>query len=632
MQLNAAPFLAGIARVQSSMRNLQAAAAGITGAFFAVRSAMANFQMVLEGVKGALDLGGRFNDMAASTGASVSELVLLTQAFQNSGLSVDAVGPMIARFQKALAGVNEEGQSTAGALQKLGINTLALSRMSVVAQFQELSRAFSEIEDPAERTRRAMELFGRSGAQMLALFRDPEAFSRAAAEIGTMGDVLEANAGKFDSMSDALTTIGQKMDQFFVGLASSAGAAGTLESIAKVDLTPMGQAVGSVGEDLAKWLPPMNRIEQFLQTAFPLFRQIQGAVDGIVIPKIAEAKAAAIDQNTQAESKTFEAKIGSVTSEEERVKVMNELGTSIDAVREKLSTVNTKMNDVPEPDRKTIAEALVRELDMLENKRSMLSQITGETMAANAAEADRAAAMAKSAAEAAKLAEQLDRTLTARDADAEKRVLAGLSPADAQSRVLGQMGLSNQDGLSSEINSLRSLGSDATDEQKARLFELIEAEKTLLGIKERQSQEDQKRAEQATRLSQLMETLSIDAERAAAEASGNTDKVRELDKLKAAKEMQRTFEAQGMSPEDAAKLAQAKAQLDQAASANAPSADRTLADAQRSIGLGGNAFSDQRRPQEEMVRKQQDANRLLADIKGLLSKQGPRVLLAETFD
>jgi hypothetical protein len=34
-----------------------------------------------------------------------------------------------------------------------------------------------------------------------------------------------------------------------------------------------------------------------------------------------------------------------------------------------------------------------------------------------------------------------------------------------------------------------------------------------------------------------------------------------------------------------------------------------------------------------MVRKQQDANRLLADIKGLLSKQGPRAsLTAETFD
>jgi len=57
-----------------------------------------------------------------------------------------------------------------------------------------------------------------------------------------------------------------------------------------------------------------------------------------------------------------------------------------------------------------------------------------------------------------------------------------------------------------------------------------------------------------------------------------------------------------------------------------------VADAQRAIGLGGNIFAEQRKPQEEMVRRQADANRLLADIKNLLTKQGPRVLLAETFD
>ena len=147
MQLNAAPFLAGIARVQTSMRNLQAATAGLMGAFVAVRSTMANFQAVFDGMKNALDLGGKFADLAASTGASVSELVMLSQAFQNAGMGADAVGPMIARFQKALAGVNEEGQSTAGALQKLGINTLALNRMSAAAQLQELSRAFSSSQE-----------------------------------------------------------------------------------------------------------------------------------------------------------------------------------------------------------------------------------------------------------------------------------------------------------------------------------------------------------------------------------------------------------------------------------------------------------------------------------------------------
>ena len=634
IQLNAAPFLAGIARVQSSMRNLQAATAGLMGAFVAMRSTIASFQAVFDGMKNALDLGGKFADLSASTGASVSELVMLSQAFQNAGMGAEAVGPMIARFQKALAGVNEEGQSTASALQKLGLNALALNRMSVAAQFQELGRAISSIEDPAERTRRAMELFGRSGAQMLALFRDPEAFTRAAAEIGTMGDVLEANAGKFDSMSDALTTVGGKMDQFFVGLMSGTGGADALERAATIDFTPMGQAVGGVGSSLKGWLPSLNTIETWAGRVFPLFAQINGSIKGLIIPKMADSVAGSLDKRTQEATQTFDAKIRSVGSEDERGKIMEQLSAAIENASEKLTNLDAMMADIPQSERSKIADALQREVAAYEQQRSVLSAITPEVMAANAAEADRAAILAKSAAEAAKLAAQLEKALEARDASAEQRVLDGLSPQDAQDRVLGQIGTESMEGVLSEMGSLRAMGNDATDAQKARLMQLIEAEKTLLEIKGRQTAEDEKRAEHAQRLSELMGDLSLDADKALAMATGDKDAVQEIESQKAAKELQRRLESQGMDPVAAAELAQKQAKLQGLAGElqNAPSADRTLADAQRSIGLGGNAFSDQRRPQEEMVRKQQDANRLLADIKGLLSKQGPRVLLAETFD
>ena len=38
IELNAAPFIGGIAKVQRQIRNLQAAAAGITAAFIAARA------------------------------------------------------------------------------------------------------------------------------------------------------------------------------------------------------------------------------------------------------------------------------------------------------------------------------------------------------------------------------------------------------------------------------------------------------------------------------------------------------------------------------------------------------------------------------------------------------------------
>lgn len=634
MQLNAAPFLAGISRVQTSMRNLQAATAGLMGAFIAVRSAMANFQAVFDGMKNALDLGGKFSDLSASTGASVGELVMLSQAFQNAGLGADLVGPMIARFQRALAGVNEEGQSTAGALQKLGINTLALSRMSVASQFQELSRAFSSIEDPAERTRRAMELFGRSGAQMLALFRDPEAFSRASAEVGTMGDVLEANAGKFDSMSDAITTITGKLDQFFVGLMSASGGADALERAAKVDFTPVGQAIGNVGSSLKSWLPSLEAIERWATRVSPMFAMILGSVKGLMIPKMAEAQAGSIDMQTEANAQTFDAKLRSVTSEDERGKIMEELGAAIDGARSRLENLDTLLADVPAEDRAKIADALQRQLSTYEKQRDVLAAITPETMDANAAEAERAAALARSAAEAAKLAAQLDKALEARDASAEQRVLAGLSPQDARDRVLGQVGADSANAVTSEIESLRGLGNDATDEQKARLMQLIEAEKTLLEIKGRQTAEDEKRAEHAERLSKLMGDLAFDADRAVAQAAGDTELVQRIDAEKSAMEMMRRLIDEGMNPEDAAELFRAKVDADMAnqAANNMAPIQPQQGDSQRSIGLGGSAgLGPSIEVQKEISRKQAETNRYLADLVGIMKNRTP-VKLAEVFD
>jgi hypothetical protein len=641
IQLNAAPFLAGIARVQSSMRNLQAVAAGITGAFFAVRSVMAGLSAVFDGMKGALDMGGKFSDLSASTGASVSELVLLTKAFENNGLAADAVGPMIARFQKALGGLNEEGQSTTSVLEKLGINTLALGRMSVAAQFQELSRAFSAIEDPALRTRRAMELFGRSGAQMLTLFRDPEAFSRAAAEIGSMGDVLEDNATKFDSMSDAITTIGQKMDQFFVGAMSALQQSNALEDAAKTDFTPTGQSAGAAAASILN----LSQAATDYIALLPGIKMMKDMfLDTFINPKIAEAAAGAVDRETESSVGRFDPAVRSVASEEERASLLEEMGAAADATRERIANLYTEFADVPEGDRMKIYDAMVRQVEMIEAQKNILSKITPEVMAANAAEAERAAALAKSAAAAAKLAAELDRTLQTRDAETEKRIINELPPEQAQQRVLEQVETKGKqgvvvntltpEGVTAEIERLRALGGEAADAQKARLVELIEAEKVLLGIKERQTQEDEKRAAQAGRISQLMGDLALDADKVLAEAAGDKNKVREIETEKAANELQRRFESEGMDPAAAAELAQKQAELQRLTGdlQNAERLQPQQGDAQRSIGLGGSAgLGPSIDVQKEIAKKQEAANSLLSEIKDLV-KNRQMVRVAEVFD
>lgn len=204
-------------------------------------------------MKGIFDLGGEVSDLAANTGMAASQVMVLRQAFANAGLGADGVGANVARLQKALSGVNEEGQSTNAALQRLGLAAGQLDNLSAVEQIKRLQQSFAMIEDPAMRTRAAMELFGKSGAKMLALLGDSSALTLAGEQVGALGALMDANAGKFDNLSDNLNTIaGLKMDQFFAGFAEQlTGAGDAVEKISKVDLTFVGGAVATAAKNAA---------------------------------------------------------------------------------------------------------------------------------------------------------------------------------------------------------------------------------------------------------------------------------------------------------------------------------------------------------------------------------------------
>jgi hypothetical protein len=163
---------------------------------------------------------------------------------------------------------------------------------------------------------------------------------------------------------------------------------------------------------------------------------------------------------------------------------------------------------------------------------------------------------------------------------------------------------------------------------------LIEAEKSLLAIKERQTAEDEKRAEQAQRLSDLMGDLALEADKITAEAAGDTARVKELERQQAANTLAKRFEQDGMAPEDATKLAKAKAEADalREERQNAPQPRIQEGDAQRSIGLGGSAgLGASVDVQKDIAKKQADANRHLSKLVSLLEKRQP-VMLAEVFD
>lgn len=212
----------------------------VGGAMFAAAGGMAF------GVKSALDLGGELNDLAARTGITAGKLMVLRQAFLNSGMSADQVGPAVNRLQKALTGASADGEDTAGIFGQLGLSLAQLNDLSPDQQFERVAKAINKLSDPSQRAAAAMKIFGRSGGEMLALFNDSGAFGDAASQVGTQADIMDRNAALFDDISDKLALASQKMQGFFVGVADYVAPVlqPLLDWFASQDLAAQGQAFG----------------------------------------------------------------------------------------------------------------------------------------------------------------------------------------------------------------------------------------------------------------------------------------------------------------------------------------------------------------------------------------------------
>jgi len=158
-------------------------------------------------MKSAVDAGGELADMMARTGADGEQLYILGQAFKNAGLEAAGVGDAVNKMQRNMI-------ENADAFGKLGMNVAELKKMDPAAAFRAISENIAKIADPAERTAAAMEIFGKSGAKMLAVINDAGAFSQAEGQVGDLGKTLADNAATFDAFGDAMGALGLKGTEF----------------------------------------------------------------------------------------------------------------------------------------------------------------------------------------------------------------------------------------------------------------------------------------------------------------------------------------------------------------------------------------------------------------------------------
>ncbi len=168
--------------------------------------------------KRAIDAADNLNDLSSRTGVGVESLSKFGAAAEDSGTSVDEVAKAMGRLAR---GVVDPASQTSKALQSIGVSaTDANGKVRSLDQIMlSVSDVFAKMPDGAQKTALAMELFGKSGANLIPMLN---AGSAALGEYSATIDTEMAQAAdQFNDSINAIARAVSSVDSSLITVSSS---------------------------------------------------------------------------------------------------------------------------------------------------------------------------------------------------------------------------------------------------------------------------------------------------------------------------------------------------------------------------------------------------------------------------
>lgn len=156
-------------------------------------------------VKGSIDAADALTDLAQSTGVSVESLSALTFAADFGAVSQETLGASLVKLTKNMSDAAQGTGEAQKGFEALGISVTNAdgSLKAADAALVEIAGKFAGMEDGAEKTALAVNLFGKSGAELIPVLNlgadGIEALKKEAADLGLVIGTDAANAaGEFN--------------------------------------------------------------------------------------------------------------------------------------------------------------------------------------------------------------------------------------------------------------------------------------------------------------------------------------------------------------------------------------------------------------------------------------------------
>lgn len=313
----------GLAQIDGLTRSLDKAnnqASGLSGAFSKLGGVAKNAGIAIAGLgaaavgglavlgKNAIDAADNLNDLSQRTGVGVETLSKFGAAAEDSGSSIEEVAKAMGKLSK---GIVDPSSKVNEALRSIGISsTDTQGKIRSVDQVMlDIADKFSKLPDGAQKTALAMEIFGKSGANLIPMLNGGrEAMSQYSATITTemaqaadkfndaINMVMRELAGPFNQAIAAslpyITQLAQQLGAALPGAIAAlvpilTGFLGTLAQIGQwfATLTPQQQGfvAGAAALTVAfiALAPAITAIITVLTTFGPLVAGIAAAIVGI---------------------------------------------------------------------------------------------------------------------------------------------------------------------------------------------------------------------------------------------------------------------------------------------------------------------------------------------------------------
>jgi len=179
-------------------------------------------------------------DLSNQTGIAVADTMKLQQAYKDGGRAADMMGKDVAKMQKSIVTAAQGGIDP---FKGIGLSAKELLEMNPAAQFSAIGSAIMRIQNPAERTAKSLEIFGKGGLGMTTVFGGLEQAEKA---LGRMPELAQKFGAAMGEANDLIGHLPLKSDQFFMGF--TAGVVGellpNLKKIDNYDFSTLGENLG----------------------------------------------------------------------------------------------------------------------------------------------------------------------------------------------------------------------------------------------------------------------------------------------------------------------------------------------------------------------------------------------------